>query len=546
MTFAPNLFTNTGSAADFSALRATRANQTGQLARDAEASATISAFRKDMRFATLPELLIGSPKLLDFVATAFGIEDLKGDRRTLIGALNEGASTPRALSRFQSDPRVREFAAFFGYDAGGPPLADPVAREAFTQQIVDRWLAATFETRVERASDPMGKALRFDRLAAEASAALEAEGVRSGRALVERLMADPDALEVLKDIAGPIPGFDGMRKPEQVLRLTEAFRKAIGFDAALLGGPVMRGRAVGAYLAVAVPREAALNRPETGATIPAYTPVLPSGGYVGWRFLKGSLEQQQALFDRTAAIRRDVEHFRQNVGAADTAEKLAGDRRLLRVAVGAYGLADELDKRAFIERALREGTTDRTDAANRISDPRYRAMAAGFGYGDPKGAQVGERKFVEQVVADYRRRAFEAAVGEVDGDMRLALNFDREAQAIATSGARPETMMLRLLGDTPMRRVLEGALGLPSDFVKLDLDRQTAEVESRFRRVFGAEVGELKNEETREAVIRRFFTQSALAAGPSALTPGATALTLLQSNGLGAQGAANLFQSALL
>jgi hypothetical protein len=56
----------------------------------------------------------------------------------------------------------------------------------------------------------------------------------------------------------------------------------------------------------------------------------------------------------------------------------------------------------------------------------------------------------------------------------------------------------------------------------------------------------LKNEETREAVIRRFFTQSALAAGPSALTPGATALTLLQSNGLGAQGAANLFQSALL
>jgi hypothetical protein len=173
-------------------------------------------------------------------------------------------------------------------------------------------------------------------------------------------------------------------------------------------------------------------------------------------------------------------------------------------------------------------------------------MAAGFGYGDPKGAQVGERAFVEQVVADYRRRAFEAAVGEVDGDMRLALNFDREARAIATSGAKPETMLLRLLGETPIRAVLEGALGLPNDFVKLDLDRQTADVETRFRRVFGAEIGDLANEATREAVIRRFFTQSATAAGPSALTPGATALTLLQGGGLGAQGTANLFQSALL
>ena len=78
-----------------------------------------------------------------------------------------------------------------------------------------------------------------------------------------------------------------------------------------------------------------------------FTPVLPSGGYSGWSFLTRTLAAQKQAFVTDPAIQRDEDYFRDKIGKIDTAEKLVGDRRLLSVALAAYGLEGDANNTYF-------------------------------------------------------------------------------------------------------------------------------------------------------------------------------------------------------
>ncbi len=47
-------------------------------------------------------------------------------------------------------------------------------------------------------------------------------------------------------------------------------------------------------------------------------------------------------------------YFEANIGKVETAADLVGDRRLLKVALGAFGMDGEIDKRAFLRKVLEE------------------------------------------------------------------------------------------------------------------------------------------------------------------------------------------------
>ncbi len=77
-----------------------------------------------------------------------------------------------------------------------------------------------------------------------------------------------------------------------------------------------------------------------------FQPIVPQTGYVGWRFLERTTETQRVAFEKSPELLRDLEYFKENISKATTAEDLVNDRRLLRVALGAFGLEDDLGKRA--------------------------------------------------------------------------------------------------------------------------------------------------------------------------------------------------------
>ena len=110
----------------------------------------------------------------------------------------------------------------------------------------------------------------------------------------------------------------------------------------------------------------------------SYQPVVPLPGIAGWRFLERTQAKQQAAFENGAELQREIAYFEEKIAAVKTAADLVADRRLLKVALGAFGLESEIDKKAFVRKVLEEGTTAEGALATRLTDPAWRKLSAGL------------------------------------------------------------------------------------------------------------------------------------------------------------------------
>lgn len=259
-----------------------------------------------------------------------------------------------------------------------------------------------------------------------------------------------------------------------------------------------------------------------------FQPILPIGGFAGWRVLQQTLPTQKAAFEASPTRSRDTEYFKENIGSVQTAQALVDDRQLLSVALGAFGLDEDIDNKAFIERVLSDGYSDDDALANRLADKRYLEFSEAFGFGEGLPPRTNLAGFTEEILAAYEERQFEVAIGNQDGDMRLALGAKREMADLAAGEQSDLAKWYTLLGSPPMRAVFEKALNLPASIATVDIDRQVEFFQEASNRIFGtADLTEFDDEDLQEDVIRRFLVTSQIDAGPSAFTRGATALVLL-------------------
>ncbi|WP_306252792.1 DUF1217 domain-containing protein [Parvularcula sp. IMCC14364] len=169
-----------------------------------------------------------------------------------------------------------------------------------------------------------------------------------------------------------------------------------------------------------------------------FQPVIPLNGYTGWLFLQRTQERQVEAFDASPELQREVDYFRENIKNATDVADLVTDRTLLKVALGAFGLQDEINKQALVRRVLEEGTIEQGSFANRLNNSQFKDMANEFSYGN--GGFAPDDAFVDKIINQYKQSQFEVAVGEVDQDMRLSLNFQRKMGEIAARGIEQEAV----------------------------------------------------------------------------------------------------------
>jgi hypothetical protein len=264
----------------------------------------------------------------------------------------------------------------------------------------------------------------------------------------------------------------------------------------------------------------------------SYAPVLVGTGYAGWTFLKRTLASQTTAFNKAPEILRDEDYFRANIGKAKTADDLVNDRRLLKVALGAFGLDGDINSKAFIRKVLSDGTLNEDALANKLADKQYLKLSAAFGYGDFSTPRTALSDFPDKILADYKARQFDAAVGLQSDDMRLGLNAERELAALAAkTGTTEDTKWLTIFGSTPLRRVMEKALGLPASMAALDLDRQLAVFKDKSLQLFGdSGVSQFTDPAKVEALIRRFLVRSEAEASASQFGSQSAALQMLQNS----------------
>lgn len=237
-------------------------------------------------------------------------------------------------------------------------------------------------------------------------------------------------------------------------------------------------------------------------------------------------------------------YFLQNAGAVTSIDVFLSDFTLRDVVLTAFGLDEEDPNTSTIRRVLAEGAESPNAFANLLQNEGYAAMSRSLGFGDQIGNLVFE-DVQNTIVQRYRERQFERAVGEQDVDLRLALNFNREAINIANGSDNERLVLLNMLGSEPIRQVLEGALFLPTSFALIDVDQQVEVVKERLGSLFGDSKPEtLRDADNIRTLTERFLLRQQQVNGSTVNTSSAaTALTVLQSGSLGAGAQQNLFAS---
>jgi hypothetical protein len=260
-----------------------------------------------------------------------------------------------------------------------------------------------------------------------------------------------------------------------------------------------------------------------------FQPVLPLTGYTGWGFLKRTMARQQAVQQSLPVQQRDETYFRDKIGKADTAEKLVNDKRLLRIALTAFGLEGDVNSKAFIQKILEGGTLKEGSLANKLADKQYLKLSAAFGYGDFSVPRTKISTFPDEILSQFRARQFETAVGNQNNTYRLAMNAEREIVALAGKSSSETSKWYSVLGNAPLREVMQTALGLPKSFSSIDIDQQVSVLKTKAEATFGSpNINQFSDPTKMEALVRRFLLQSEIQGQTAASSPAATALALLR------------------
>lgn len=259
-----------------------------------------------------------------------------------------------------------------------------------------------------------------------------------------------------------------------------------------------------------------------------FQPVLPLSGYTGWTFLKRTMDRQVAVQQASPVLKRDEAYFRDRIGKVQTAEQLVSDKRLLRISLTAFGLEGDVNSRAFIRQVLEGGTLKEGSLANKLADKQYQKFSAAFGFGDFSVPRTRLSTFADEILGQFRARSFESAVGAQNNGFRLALNAEREIPALAKRPISETAKWYSVLGNAPLREVMQTALGLPASFAAIDLDQQVAVMRERVQTAFGSPtISQFSEPRQMEALVRRFHLRADMQNQPST-SPAAIALTLLR------------------
>ncbi len=260
-----------------------------------------------------------------------------------------------------------------------------------------------------------------------------------------------------------------------------------------------------------------------------FQPVIPFGGFAGWAFLKRTMATQQAALQASSTNQRDEAYFREKIGNIETADDLVSDRRLLRVALTAYGLEGDINNKAFIRKVLEDGTLKEGALSGRLANKQYEKFSAAFGFGDFSVPRSQLSDFADKTLALYQARQFESAVGEQNNGFRLALNTERELGSLAAKSGSEDTKWFTVMGNAPLRQTFQTALGLPSSFASIDLDQQLSVLKSRAESLFGDDsISQFTDPDKMTKLVRTYLARSEISNIASPTASASVALQLLR------------------
>lgn len=241
-----------------------------------------------------------------------------------------------------------------------------------------------------------------------------------------------------------------------------------------------------------------------------------------------------ALEEQTLAVLETTKaYFEENIGAVESVDDFLADDDLLKVALGAFGAESRINSKALLKQALEDGGRGPGALANVLGDKGLGELSRAFGFDTEPTTALQANDFSSDIIDSHQWQLFEEAVSNVDPAIGTALSFQRAAPSLAALSSSNTTKWYNVLGDTMMRDVFQTALGLPTAFSQIDLDKQleilTEKAESRFGIT---EFSDLENPEILNKVIHSYLLQSQVSQ-TAGTASNQVALTLLSSINIG-------------
>lgn len=226
------------------------------------------------------------------------------------------------------------------------------------------------------------------------------------------------------------------------------------------------------------------------------------GTVLQYQQIMKSLDRSVAQVAERSETRREADYFLANVRNATSYEDFLVDDRLYRFAMRAFGLEDMIYAKAFMRKVLAEGVDGRDSFAMQLSDTRFRDFAEAFNFARYGPTATAFDRAQSGTVDRYVRIQLETDAGQADEGVRLALYFQRKA---------PETTSIYgLMGDAALYKVLQTALGLPSAYSSVDIDKQAAFISSKL------DIEDLQDPAKLDAFIQKFTARWQAANGSAA------------------------------
>lgn len=274
-----------------------------------------------------------------------------------------------------------------------------------------------------------------------------------------------------------------------------------------------------------------------------YQPVIPLTGNGGWKFLQSTYDRQLQSLSNSPQVKADRSYLVEKFSEPVTKEAFLNDKRLMRVALTAFDLGGEEWKRGFIDKVLKEASDPESTFLARLNNPKYAAFANAFK--PVNGTITITPEALDKISAEFDKSTFETAVGNVDDSMRLALNYEADIKGLTGNGSSETAILYRLLGNVPVRTVLETSLNLPTDIRKLPIEKQAEILKNGIQKQLGiSDVKDLAGPDQVDRLIKRFHALESVRNGAANYSPAANALTLLNGS-IGGQGGINLLLSGL-
>ena len=214
--------------------------------------------------------------------------------------------------------------------------------------------------------------------------------------------------------------------------------------------------------------------------------------------------QLSKLVNSQPEVKANVAYYQANASSVKSVDDLLNNRKLLTVALGAYGLESQVNAKALLRKLLSEDPTASTSLASRMADNRYKSFATAFAsLRSDGGAAIGHANSISKVVAAYQASQYEKAIGRNDTAARQALYFARNAAAATGS-------VYQVLTDTTLGAVVRGAYGLPKETAALDVKAQVRQLQAH-----GFDYTKLADATYVKSLINKFLANQDAAGTPS-------------------------------